>query len=159
MFLLIASNRYQHVNADICDAVALKVIFDDFQPDIVMHLAAESRVDRSINGPAEFIQTNILELTSCSKSHGLTGNHFQKKKAQFLFHHVSTDEVYGDLEGTDDLFLETTAYKPSSPYSASKASSDHLVRAWHRTYGLPIVVTNSSNNYGQYQFLRNLSRT
>ena len=148
-----SSGRYQFVQADICDADSLKNIFDDFQPDIVMHLAAESHVDRSIDGPAEFIQTNIVgtyQLLEVSRAYwqSLSGD----KQSQFRFHHVSTDEVYGDLEGTNDLFLETTSYEPSSPYSASKASSDHLVRAWNRTYGLPIVVTNCSNNYGPYQF-------
>ena len=147
------SDRYQFVQADICNVDSLKTIFDDFQPDIVMHLAAESHVDRSIDGPAEFIQTNIVgtyHLLEVSRAYwqSLQGD----KQSQFRFHHVSTDEVYGDLEGTDDLFLETTSYEPSSPYSASKASSDHLVRAWNRTYGLPIVITNCSNNYGPYQF-------
>lgn len=147
------SDRYKFVQADICDADSLNTIFSDFQPDIVMHLAAESHVDRSIDGPAEFIQTNIVgtyQLLEVSRAYwqSLTGD----KQAKFRFHHVSTDEVYGDLEGTDDLFLETASYGPSSPYSASKASSDHLVRAWSRTYGLPIVITNCSNNYGPYQF-------
>jgi len=147
------SDRYQFVQADICNADSLKNIFDNFQPDIVMHLAAESHVDRSIDGPAEFIQTNIVgtyQILEVSRTYwqSLSGD----KQAKFRFHHVSTDEVYGDLEGTYDLFLETTSYEPSSPYSASKASSDHLVRAWSRTYGLPIVITNCSNNYGPYQF-------
>ena len=118
-----------------------------------MHLAAESHVDRSIDGPSEFIQINIVGtymLLEAAREYWLSLA--DEDKASFRFHHVSTDEVYGDLEGTDDLFLETTAYEPSSPYSASKASSDHLVRAWHRTYGLPIVITNCSNNYGPYQF-------
>jgi dTDP-glucose 4,6-dehydratase len=148
-----SSDRYQFVQADICDADSLKNIFDDFQPDIVMHLAAESHVDRSIDGPAEFIQTNIVgtyQLLEVSRAYWQS--HTGDKQAKFRFHHVSTDEVYGDLGGTDDLFLETTSYEPSSPYSASKASSDHLVRAWNRTYGLPIVITNCSNNYGPYQF-------
>jgi len=147
------SNRYQFVQADICDADFLKAILDDFRPDIVMHLAAESHVDRSIDGPAEFIQTNIVgtyQLLEISRAYWQSLS--DDKKSQFRFHHVSTDEVYGDLVGTNDLFLETTSYKPSSPYSASKASSDHLVRAWNRTYGLPIVITNCSNNYGPYQF-------
>ena len=148
-----SSDRYQFAQADICDADLLKNIFNDFQPDVVMHLAAESHVDRSIDGPAEFIQTNIVgtyQLLEVSRAYwqSLSG----EKQLQFRFHHVSTDEVYGDLEGTDDLFVETTPYEPSSPYSASKASSDHLVRAWNRTYGLPIVITNCSNNYGPYQF-------
>jgi len=147
------SDRYQFVQADICDSESLKNIFDNFQPDLVMHLAAESHVDRSIDGPAEFIQTNIVgTYTLLEAAREYWSSLAEEDKASFRFHHVSTDEVYGDLEGTDDLFLETTAYEPSSPYSASKASSDHLVRAWHRTYGLPIVITNCSNNYGPYQF-------
>ena len=139
--------------ADICDPIAMKRVFDKHQPDKVMHLAAESHVDRSIEGPSDFIQTNIVgtfNLLERAKEYfnSLSG----VKKQQFMFHHVSTDEVYGDLEGTGTLFLEDTSYAPSSPYSASKASSDHLVRAWNRTYGLPIVITNCSNNYGPYHF-------
>jgi len=147
------SDRYQFIQADICNADALTTIFNDFQPDIVMHLAAESHVDRSIDGPAEFIQTNILgtyQLLEVSRTYWQSLKGY--KQLHFRFHHVSTDEVYGDLGGMDDLFIETTSYEPSSPYSASKASSDHLVRAWNRTYGLPIVITNCSNNYGPYQF-------
>ena len=145
--------RYQFLHADICDKVAMTKAFDDFEPDIVMHLAAESHVDRSIDGPMDFIQTNILgtyTLLEVARAYyqGLSDD----KKHSFRFHHISTDEVYGDLEGTEDLFTEETSYSPSSPYSASKASSDHLVRAWHRTYGLPIVITNCSNNYGPYHF-------
>ena len=147
------SSQYQFSQTDICDKDALINVFENFQPDIVMHLAAESHVDRSIDGPGAFIQTNIVGtyiLLDVAKHYwqGLSAD----KQANFRFHHVSTDEVYGDLEGTDDLFLETTSYDPSSPYSASKASSDHLVRAWHRTFGLPIVITNCSNNYGPYHF-------
>ena len=147
------SNRYQFVQGDICDKDSLKKTIDYFQPDIILHLAAESHVDRSIDSPAEFIQTNILgtyQLLEVSRAYWqrLSG----EKQSRFRFHHVSTDEVYGDLEATDDLFLETTSYAPNSPYSASKAGSDHLVRAWNRTYGLPIVITNCSNNYGPYQF-------
>lgn len=147
------SSRYQFQQADICDAEAVTEIFKHFQPDVVMHLAAESHVDRSIDGPAAFIQTNILgtyTLLEVARQYwlGLEPN----KKTNFKFHHISTDEVYGDLEGTTDLFVETTSYAPSSPYSASKASSDHLVRAWNRTYGLPTVITNCSNNYGPYHF-------
>ena len=124
-----------------------------FKPDVVMHLAAESHVDRSIDGPTAFIQTNIVgtyTLLEAARQYwqGLE----ESKKTHFRFHHISTDEVYGDLEGTTDLFTETTSYAPSSPYSASKASSDHLVRAWQRTYGLPTIVTNCSNNYGPYHF-------
>lgn len=145
--------RYQFLHADICDKLAMTKAFDDFEPDIVMHLAAESHVDRSIDGPIDFIQTNILgtyTLLEVARAYyqGLSDD----KKHSFRFHHISTDEVYGDLEGTEDLFTEETSYSPSSPYSASKASSDHLVRAWHRTYGLPVVVTNCSNNYGPYHF-------
>ena len=144
--------RYTFEHANICDVKALERIFVQHQPDAIMHLAAESHVDRSIDGPAEFIQTNIVgtyNLLDVAKKYwdNLSG----VKKENFRFHHVSTDEVYGDLEETG-YFTEETSYEPSSPYSASKASSDHLVRAWHRTYGLPIVITNCSNNYGGYQF-------
>jgi dTDP-glucose 4,6-dehydratase len=146
------SPRYTFEHVNICDIKALERVFNQHQPDAIMHLAAESHVDRSIDGPAEFIQTNIVgtyNLLDVAKKYwdGLTG----EKKAGFRFHHVSTDEVYGDLDETG-YFTEETSYKPSSPYSASKASSDHLVRAWHRTYGFPIVITNCSNNYGGYQF-------
>lgn len=145
--------RYQFLHADICDKVAMTKAFDDFEPDIVMHLAAESHVDRSIDGPMDFIQTNIIgTYTLLEVARNYWQNLAEDKKSRFKFHHISTDEVYGDLEGTDDLFTEETSYSPSSPYSASKASSDHLVRAWHRTYGLPIVITNCSNNYGPYHF-------
>ena len=147
------NSRYHFVQADICNADIMAHILAEFQPDLVMHLAAESHVDRSIDGPAEFIQTNIVgtcTLLEVARSYWAQLN--TEKKAAFRFHHISTDEVYGDLEGTDDLFTETTPYAPSSPYSASKASSDHLVRAWHRTYGLPVIVTNCSNNYGPYHF-------
>ena len=145
--------RYQFAQIDICDVDALTTAFDQFKPDLIMHLAAESHVDRSIDGPAEFITTNIVgtyTLLEVSRKYWLALD--EEKKQLFRFHHISTDEVYGDLEGTDDLFLETTPYAPSSPYSASKASSDHLVRAWHRTYGLPTMITNCSNNYGPYHF-------
>lgn len=145
--------RYQFQQIDICDTSKLESIFQQFQPDVVMHLAAESHVDRSIDGPSAFIQTNIVGTYTLLE---VTRNYWQaldnNKKASFRFHHISTDEVYGDLEGTTDLFTETTSYAPSSPYSASKASSDHLVRAWQRTYGLPTIVTNCSNNYGPYHF-------
>ena len=145
--------RYQFLHADICDKVAMTKAFDDFEPDIVMHLAAESHVDRSIDGPMDFIQTNIIgTYTLLEVARNYWQNLAEDKKSRFKFHHISTDEVYGDLEGTEDLFTEETSYSPSSPYSASKASSDHLVRAWHRTYGLPVVVTNCSNNYGPYHF-------
>lgn len=145
--------RYQFVQADICDASHIKQLFNDYQPDAVMHLAAESHVDRSISGPAAFIETNIVgtyQLLEAARQYWNTLN--PERKAAFRFHHISTDEVYGDLEGTSDLFTEQTPYAPSSPYSASKASSDHLVRAWQRTYGLPVVITNCSNNYGPYHF-------
>ena len=145
--------RYNFKQIDICNADSLQQAFDSFQPDLVMHLAAESHVDRSIDGPAEFITTNIVgtyTLLEAARQYWQALD--QSKKSTFKFHHISTDEVYGDLEGTTDLFTESTPYAPSSPYSASKASSDHLVRAWHRTYGFPILVTNCSNNYGPYHF-------
>ena len=147
------SERYKFSQTDICDQVVLERIFHEFQPDSVMHLAAESHVDRSIDGPAAFIQTNIVgtySLLEAARKYWLSLT--LTAKEAFRFHHISTDEVYGDLEGTTDLFTETTPYAPSSPYSASKASSDHLVRAWQRTYGLPTIVTNCSNNYGPYHF-------
>lgn len=145
--------RYQFLHADICDKSAMTKAFDDFKPNIVMHLAAESHVDRSIDGPMDFIQTNIIGTYNLLEvARNYWQNLTEDKKSRFKFHHISTDEVYGDLEGTDDLFTEETSYSPSSPYSASKASSDHLVRAWYRTYGLPIVITNCSNNYGPYHF-------
>ena len=147
------SERYKFSQTDICDQVVLERIFHEFQPDSVMHLAAESHVDRSIDGPAAFIQTNIVgtySLLEAARKYWLSLT--VEAKEAFRFHHISTDEVYGDLEGTTDLFTETTPYTPSSPYSASKASSDHLVRAWQRTYGLPTIVTNCSNNYGPYHF-------
>jgi len=145
--------RYTFQQIDICDKEALEKAFNSFQPNLVMHLAAESHVDRSIDGPAEFIKTNIVgtyHLLEVARQYWQNLDEISKQ--QFKFHHISTDEVYGDLEGTTDLFTETTSYAPSSPYSASKASSDHLVRAWHRTYGFPILVTNCSNNYGPYHF-------
>ncbi|MFP1923597.1 dTDP-glucose 4,6-dehydratase [Lonsdalea quercina] len=145
--------RYAFVQADICDRAALDDIFQSHRPDAVMHLAAESHVDRSIDGPSAFIETNIVgtyTLLEAARAYWLSLN--EAEQTRFRFHHISTDEVYGDLEGVDDLFTETTSYAPSSPYSASKASSDHLVRAWQRTYGLPTIVTNCSNNYGPYHF-------
>lgn len=147
------SERYTFSQTDICDRAAVDQLLQKFQPDAVMHLAAESHVDRSISGPADFIETNIIgtyQLLEATRQYWNTLS--EGKKQVFRFHHISTDEVYGDLEGTEDLFLETTPYAPSSPYSASKASSDHLVRAWYRTYGLPVVITNCSNNYGPYHF-------
>lgn len=147
------SDRYTFSQTDICHRDDLDKLFTDFQPDAVMHLAAESHVDRSITGPFAFIETNIIgtyQLLEASRQYWKSLD--EAKKQKFRFHHISTDEVYGDLEGTTDLFTETTSYSPSSPYSASKASSDHLVRAWHRTYGLPVLVTNCSNNYGSFHF-------
>jgi dTDP-glucose 4,6-dehydratase len=145
--------RYQFVQADICDATTVNAILHQYQPDAIMHLAAESHVDRSIDGPAAFIETNIVGTYILVEA---TRNYWQAladdKKANFRFHHISTDEVYGDLPNDDSLFTEETSYAPSSPYSASKASSDHIVRAWYRTYGFPVVVTNCSNNYGPYHF-------
>ena len=147
------SERYAFVQADICDRAALDKIFAEHQPDAVMHLAAESHVDRSIDSAGEFIQTNIVgTFTLLEAARAYYQTLPENRQAAFRFHHISTDEVYGDLHGTDDLFTETTPYAPSSPYSASKASSDHLVRAWRRTYGLPTIVTNCSNNYGCYHF-------
>src|SRR5690606_37358818 len=147
------SNRYHFYQVDICDREALDEVFYEFQPDAVMHLAAESHVDRSIDGPADFIETNIVGTYTLLEA---ARSYWQalpvERKAAFRLHHISAADVCGDLHGTDDLFTETTPYAPSSPYSASKASSDHLVRAWQRTYGLPTLVTNCSNNYGPYHF-------
>lgn len=150
----VASNaRYAFEQIDICDYATLKVVFEKHKPDAVMHLAAESHVDRSIDGPGAFINTNVVgTYTLLEAARAYWNSLSDEKKSAFRFHHISTDEVYGDLHGTDDLFTETTPYAPSSPYSASKAASDHLVRAWHRTYGLPVVLTNCSNNYGPYHF-------
>lgn len=145
--------RYFFESLDICNTAAIESAFNRFQPNLVMHLAAESHVDRSIDGPANFISTNIVgtySLLEVARKYWHTLN--EADKALFRFHHISTDEVYGDLDNTNALFTESTPYAPSSPYSASKASSDHLVRAWHRTYGLPTIVTNCSNNYGPYHF-------
>ncbi len=147
------SERYVFEQVDICNRTELDRIFDEYQPDVVMHLAAESHVDRSIDGPSTFIETNIVgtyTMLEAARAYWLGME--ADRQANFRFHHISTDEVYGDLEDPEELFTEQTAYAPSSPYSASKASSDHLVRSWHRTYGLPIVLTNCSNNYGPYHF-------
>lgn len=145
--------RYRFSRADITDSAKITALFDEFAPDIVMHLAAESHVDRSIDGPAAFIHTNVIgTFVLLDAARQYYSKLSAEKKASFRFHHISTDEVYGDLHGTDDLFTEETPYAPSSPYSASKASSDHLVRAWNRTYGLPTILTNCSNNYGPYHF-------
>lgn len=147
------NSRFYFEKVNICDRLELDRVFNEHQPDAVMHLAAESHVDRSIDGPAEFIETNIIGTYTMLEAARTYWNQLDNKgKQSFRFHHISTDEVYGDLHGTDDLFTETTPYSPSSPYSASKASSDHLVRAWLRTYGLPTIVTNCSNNYGPYHF-------
>ena len=153
------NKHYNFEKVDICDSSALQRIFKEYMPAIVMHLAAESHVDRSIDGPAEFIRTNIVgTYTLLEEARRYYEHADNETKKQFMFHHISTDEVYGDLPHPDDckgtlpLFTETTAYNPSSPYSASKASSDHVVRAWNRTYKLPVVITNCSNNYGPYQF-------
>ena len=145
--------RYALEQVDICNANEIKRVFNEHQPDIVMHLAAESHVDRSIDGPGEFIQTNIVgTYVLLEEARDYWSRLESDKKEDFRFHHVSTDEVYGDLEGTDDLFTEETSYAPSSPYSAAKASSDHLVRAWQRTFKFPTLITNCSNNYGPCQF-------
>jgi len=157
------NGRYHFGQVDICNAVEVERIFQQYRPDIIMHLAAESHVDRSIDGPAAFMQTNIIGTSVLlEQARSYYSQLKEEKRAGFRFHHVSTDEVYGDLPHPDEvdpdqrgalsLFTEETSYAPSSPYSASKASSDHLVRAWYRTYGLPIVITNCSNNYGPYQF-------
>ncbi|EOC5728396.1 dTDP-glucose 4,6-dehydratase [Cronobacter turicensis] len=155
------SERYAFEQVDICDRAALDRVFKEHQPDAVMHLAAESHVDRSISGPADFIETNIVgTYTLLEAARAYWSSLDDQRKAAFRFHHISTDEVYGDLPHPDEwqasealpLFTEKTAYAPSSPYSVSKASSDHLVRAWLRTYGLPTIVTNCSNNYGPYHF-------
>lgn len=147
------SKRYQFKQADICDENFLNVIFNNFQPDIVMHLAAESHVDRSIDSPAEFVHTNVIGTCKLLEASRIYWKSLlPDKKSRFRFHHVSTDEVYGDLRDRKNKFTEISSYDPSSPYSASKASSDHLVRAWFRTYNLPIVISNCSNNYGPYQF-------
>ena len=146
------SDRYHFVQGDICDNELVTKTLKKFQPDFIMHLAAESHVDRSIDGPGEFIQTNVVgtyALLECARDYYVKLS--EDRKEVFRFHHISTDEVYGDL-GETGLFTEETSYEPSSPYSASKAASDHLVRAWFRTFGLPVVVTNCSNNYGPYHF-------
>ncbi|WMJ00285.1 dTDP-glucose 4,6-dehydratase [Pseudomonas chlororaphis subsp. aurantiaca] len=148
-----SDTRYEFVQADIVDQATVSALLERFQPQAIMHLAAESHVDRSIDGPSDFIQTNIVGTYSLLEA---TRAYWQAlpvtEKSAFRFHHISTDEVYGDLHGVDDLFTEITPYAPSSPYSASKAASDHLVRAWQRTYGLPVLVTNCSNNYGPFHF-------
>ncbi|MBU1347620.1 MAG: dTDP-glucose 4,6-dehydratase [Alphaproteobacteria bacterium] len=147
-----SSNRYSFVQADICDAEAVAKAIRDFKPDVVAHLAAESHVDRSIDGPGAFIQTNMVgTFVMLNQALGYWRGLDEAAKARFRFHHISTDEVFGSL-GDEGFFTETTPYDPRSPYSASKAGSDHLVRAWGHTYGLPVLVTNCSNNYGPYHF-------
>ncbi|KGY11315.1 dTDP-glucose 4,6-dehydratase [Vibrio tubiashii] len=147
------SSRYDFEEVDICDQKELTRVFTHHRPDMVIHLAAESHVDNSINGPVDFINTNIVgTYTLLEVALSYWKSLQEEKQFNFKFLHVSTDEVYGDLEGTDYLFTETTCYSPSSPYSASKAASDHLVRAWQRTFGLPTIVTNCSNNYGLFQY-------
>ena len=151
------SPRYAFEKVDICDLKTLESIFEKYQPDAVMHLAAESHVDRSITGAVDFIQTNIVgtyTLLEVAKNYWDTLD--KAKKSIFRFHHISTDEVYGALSFSEPAFTEQSPYHPSSPYSASKAASDHLVYAWHRTYGLPVMLSNSSNNYGAYQHTEKL---
>ncbi|PKK89435.1 MAG: dTDP-glucose 4,6-dehydratase [Candidatus Wallbacteria bacterium HGW-Wallbacteria-1] len=145
--------KYNFELMDICNRSGVDDIFRKFEPDIIMHLAAESHVDRSIDGPSDFIQTNIVgTFTLLEAARNYWSELNTKRRESFRFHHISTDEVFGDLKDSNELFRETTPYAPSSPYSASKAGSDHLVRAWHTTYGLPTLITNSSNNYGPFQF-------
>ena len=147
------SDRYTFEQVDICNRSEVDRVLKENQPNAIMHLAAESHVDRSIDGPADFVETNIVgtyTLLEAARQYWQSLEYDRREK--FRFHHVSTDEVYGDLDDTGKLFTEQTSYAPSSPYSASKASSDHLVRAWYRTYGLPVLVTNCSNNYGPYHF-------
>lgn len=145
--------RYHFEKADICSSGQISEIFGKYQPDAVMHLAAESHVDRSISGAADFIQTNIVgTYTLLEAARAYWDTLPEPQKSAFRFLHISTDEVYGDLAESEGLFTEKTPYNPSSPYSASKAASDHLARAWHRTYGLPTIITNCANNYGAYQY-------
>lgn len=149
---VVDSDRYRFEQVDICDAAEVKRLFEQYKPDAIMHLAAESHVDRSIDGPAEFIHTNIIgtyTLLEAARHYSAKLN--QAKQASFRFHHVSTDEVYGSL-GPTGRFSEESAYTPNSPYSATKASADHLVRAWNKTYGLPVVISNCTNNFGPYQY-------
>jgi dTDP-glucose 4,6-dehydratase len=147
------SPRYHFAQVDICDRASLMQVFENFKPDAVMNLAAESHVDRSIDGAQDFVNTNVVgTFTLLEVARSYWNSLSAQAQESFRFHHISTDEVYGDLPNDGSLFTESTSYKPSSPYAATKASSDHLVRAWHRTYGLPIVLTNCSNNYGPYHF-------
>lgn len=148
-----ASGCYAFMQADICDAAAIDKAFSEFAPDAVMHLAAESHVDRSIDGPAAFIQTNLIgTYTLLEAARRYCSTLSAARRGQFRFHHISTDEVFGSLDLDAPGFNETTSYQPRSPYSASKAGSDHLVRAWGETYGVPVLITNCSNNYGPWQF-------
>ena len=147
------NSRYFFEQVDICNKHEVARVFKEHMPDVVMHLAAESHVDRSIDSPSDFVETNIVgtyNMLEVARAYWTNLDEIEKRI--FRFHHISTDEVFGDLEGEDDLFTEETPYAPSSPYSASKAASDHLVRAWFRTYNFPVVITNCSNNYGPYQF-------
>lgn len=147
------SERYNFEKIDICNSKQIKHIFKKYKPDAVMHLAAESHVDKSIKGPEEFISTNLIGTFNMLEESRIFWNKLNSdKKNEFRFHHISTDEVYGDLANTSEFFNEKTRYDPSSPYSATKAGSDHLVRAWNRTYGLPTLITNCSNNYGPYHY-------
>ena len=147
------NQKYVFEQADICDPVQISKIFMKHKPNVVMHLAAESHVDRSIEGPYEFINTNIIGTYNLLESSRIYYEDLnQIDKSKFIFHHISTDEVYGDLSNNNDFFTEDTPYSPSSPYSATKASSDHLVRAWGRTFNLPTIITNCSNNYGPFHF-------
>ncbi len=148
-----SSPRYAFEQVNICDRAALRGVFEKHQPAAVIHLAAESHVDRSIDSPGAFIETNVTGTYNLLEEARIYWMQLEgERKSAFRFQHVSTDEVYGDLEGTTDLFTEETPYSPSSPYSATKAASDHLVRAWNRTYHLPVLITNCSNNYGPYHF-------
>lgn len=149
---VVNNNRYAFEQVDICDPTAIQGVLAKHQPDCIMHLAAETHVDRSIDGPADFITTNIAGTYNLLEQCRDYWLQHRDTKPNFLFHHISTDEVYGDLGRANGAFTETTPYAPSSPYAASKASADHLVRAWHRTYGFPTIVTNCSNNYGPYHF-------
>lgn len=150
---MLSTPNYVLETSNICDSAAIAQIFQTHQPDAVLHLAAESHVDRSIEGPRQFLETNIIgTFVLLEAARAYRDSLDTDRQAAFRFHHVSTDEVYGDLEPSDPAFTEDTAYSPSSPYSASKAASDHLVRAWCRTYGLPVLITNCSNNYGPYQY-------
>src|SRR5215471_19518494 len=145
--------RYNFARADVADAGAIRDLLASFRPDVIMHLAAESHVDRSIDGPAAFIQTNVVgTFTLLEAALSYWRRLSPRKKEVFRFHHISTDEVFGSLDGSGGYFVETTFYSPNSPYAASKASSDHLVRAWHHTYDLPTVISNCSNNFGPYHF-------